>query len=220
MDQGKRIVLFDAYGTLFEIDSDNARLESILKTDKQEFLSVWRSKLLEYSWLTSLAGQWEEFDTIISKALHYACLRFSIKLEQVEPLLMSIYSQPSLFDDAGVLLENQTFTACIISNGGKETLSRAVRKNNLNGRIHKIFTASEVRKYKVAKEVYELPRKHFGKEFSSFLFVSSNPWDISGAAIFGYETIWVNRNDTVFDCLVEGAPSHEIDDLRKVVNLL
>ena len=100
MSKRKRVVLFDAYGTLFKINSDGGQLEKYLKGEKGAFLGMWRSKLLEYSWLTSLSGQWEEFDRIIARALDYTCLSFDINFEEIEPILMEIYTHPSLFEDA------------------------------------------------------------------------------------------------------------------------
>ena len=93
-----KIILFDAYGTLFNINSEDPALVKLLGEKKTTFLNTWRDKLLEFSWLTALSGQWIPFEEVISKALAYVSLKFAIHLEDIEPILMKLYRNPVLFE--------------------------------------------------------------------------------------------------------------------------
>ncbi|WP_235297767.1 haloacid dehalogenase type II [Portibacter marinus] len=215
----KPIVIFDAYGTLFKLNVDNDELDSILGDIKTNFFDTWRRKLLEYSWLTSLASQWHDFDTIINKALKFSCQTFDIDSEKVSPILMDIYRHPILFDDAKHLLENNDFTACILSNGVKAVLQNAVSANHIDQRIDAIFSASDVQCFKVSPQLYRLVTSHYNIGPTNILFVSSNSWDITGASMFGYSTVWVNREKRIFDTLVD-TPDYVVESLEEIVNLL
>lgn len=218
----KTIVLFDAYGTLFKIDTENKALDKVLGKSKNDFLQLWRTKLLEYSWLTSLMGHWEGFNTIIEKALKYASKIYKIDIDKISPVLMNIYEHPSLYNDsrkALSLLSEKECKCCIISNGEIETLELAVKENKISEQISMIFSASQVETYKVSPKVYRMPTSLFNIGPSKMFFVSSNSWDISGAKQFGFQTIWVNRDGKVFDTLVD-APDFEVDSLEKVADII
>jgi 2-haloacid dehalogenase len=214
-----KIILFDAYGTLFKVDTENEQLDSLLGDDKARFLDLWRRKLLEYCWLTSLMEDFEGFNSIIDKALSYSCDVFKIKFKAIQPILLNIYTNPTLFDDAKKIIPNLNAICCIISNGEPDTLRKAVISNNLEKHINRIFSASQVQKFKVSPLVYRMATAHYNIGPSKMYFVSSNSWDISGANHFGYQTVWVNRTGQVFDKLVEG-PDFEIQSLMELPQIL
>lgn len=215
----EKIILFDAYGTIFKIDTENEHLDSLLGDQKVRFLALWRSKLLEYTWLTSLMETFEGFNIIIDKALAYACAVFKINFKNIQPLLLDIYTHPLLFDDAKETIPKIKAIQCIISNGEPETLQNAVLANGLDEHIDEIFSASDVQKFKVSPLVYRMPTAHYNIGPTNIYFVSSNSWDISGAKHFGYKTVWVNRYHEVFDKLVEG-PNFEIKSLAELPLIL
>ena len=220
--EDKTIVLFDAYGTLFKIETENKALDKLLGKRKNEFLQLWRMKLLEYSWLTSLMGNWEGFNTIIEKALKYASKIYLIDIDKISPVLMDIYEHPSLYDDsmkALSLLSEKECKCCIISNGEQATLELAVKENNISAQISMIFSASQVETYKVSPKVYRMPTSLFNIGPSKMFFVSSNSWDISGAKHFGFQTIWVNRDGKQFDTLVD-APDYEVKSLSEIGDII
>lgn len=216
------IIIFDAYGTLFKLETDRSDLDKILGLKKSEFLNLWRSKLLEYSWLTSLMKNWESFNVIVDKALIHSCKVYKLSYDDLRPVLMNIYKNPELFSDVKsllVLLNDSGYKCCIMSNGEVETLQNAVANNQIQHQIHKIFSASEVENYKVSPMVYRMATAYFNTGPSKIYFVSSNSWDITGAQYFGYETIWVNRTEDVFDALVEG-PNHVVRSLEEIKNII
>jgi 2-haloacid dehalogenase len=215
----EKIILFDAYGTLFKIDTENELLDSLLGDEKARFLDLWRSKLLEYSWLSSLMDVFEGFNSIIDKALEYSCEVFKVEFETIQPPLLNIYTNPTLYDDAKATLPLLDAIRCIMSNGEPKTLEKAVSDNNIAEHIDMIFSASHVKKFKVSPLVYRMATAHYNTGPSNMYFVSSNSWDISGAKQFGYRTVWVNRAGNVFDKLVED-PDFEIKSIAELPQIL
>lgn len=218
----KKIVLFDAYGTLFKLDIESEQLDLLLGNDKARFLGLWREKLLEYSWLTSLMKNWMPFNSIILKALKHACEVYQVKWNDVAPVVMNLYENPSLYGDVLQTLEilkAENCTTCIMSNGEYQTLSNAVCSNSIVQLIDRIFSASEVEQFKVSPLVYRMATAHYNIGPSNMFFISSNPWDISGAQHFGYKTIWINREGKVFDTLVKG-PNFQVQEMGEALEII
>jgi len=218
----EKIVLFDAYGTLFKLDTDSEELDKLLGDRKAPFFDLWRQKLLEYSWLTSLMQSWEPFNTIVQKALTHASEVCEINGDEIAPVLMKIYENPSVFDDARkglASLKEDACKCCVMSNGEYETLEIATDSNAIGDYIDQIFSASTVKAYKVSPLVYRMATAHYNIGPSNIFFVSSNAWDISGAQHFGYQTIWVNRNGKTFDALVAG-PDYEVKTVTEAVSIV
>lgn len=216
------IILFDAYGTLFKIDTDHPILVKSLGQHQKDFLDLWRRKLIEYSWLTSLMNEWEDFNVIVDKAILYSCKYYKVDDYQIGPILKRIYENPTTFDTVKSVLadlKDKGFQCCILSNGVKETLKNAISRNQLDEYIDQIFSASSVQKYKVSPMVYRLATVHYNTGPSNMFFVSANSWDITGAQNFGYKTIWINRNEQVFDTLVE-SPDFEINTLDEISQII
>jgi 2-haloacid dehalogenase len=215
------VIIFDAYGTLFKVNSDKTLIISLLGDKKKEFLILWRKKLLEYSWLCTLMGEWMPFNEIVRKALLFTCKQYQINTDII-PLLMEVYKKPSLFDDAVPLLKflfEKKIQCCIMSNGEPETLKTALQTNKIDHLIKEIFSASKVQHYKVSPKVYRMATELFNTGPSNMFFVSSNSWDISGAGNFGYTTVWVNRNKETFDTLVDN-PNFEVNSMKEIKKLL
>ena len=212
------VIIFDAYGTLFKIDSDLTQINEILGENKSSFLDIWRRKLIEYSWMVSLMEKWESFNNIVRKALHYACKQFQIDPKIIIPVLMEVYENPILFEDAKELLihlNKQQVLSCIMSNGEPQTLSRAIMKNGIDQLIAQVFSASAVNTFKVSPRVYRMATEFYNTGPSNMLFVSSNAWDITGAKNFGYKTAWVNRKTEIFDTVVD-SPDYEFGSLTEL----
>ena len=215
------IIIFDAYGTLFKINSDKKSLSLILGDKKNAFLQLWRQKLITYSWLTSLMSHWEEFNTIVDKALIHCCKVHEIDYEVIKPIMMDIYQNPKLFPSVRKMLEhlnNNGNKCCVMSNGEEATLLNAIQKNGIETHIDQVFSASKVQKYKVSPIVYRMATAHYNTGPSKMYFVSSNAWDITGASNFGYTTVWINRQGGKCDDLLE-PPDYEIKSLAKLPTL-
>ena len=212
------IVLFDAYGTLFKLKSNNAELDKILGKNNEEFITLWRTKLLEYTWLTSLMEDWEDFNEINKKAIQFTCKKLKLDEYSMTTILLDIYNSPILYKDTRVLLEqlsNSKHVISIVSNGSQKTLKNAVIENGISDLIDKIFTADQVHKFKVSPFLYRMATSFYNVGPSKIYFISSNAWDITGAQYFGYKTIWINRNQEVFDTLIDG-PDYEVSNLEEI----
>ncbi len=218
----EKIVIFDAYGTLFQLDTDDERLDKELGEKKGEFFSLWRRKLLEYTWLTTLMSNWEEFNSIVKKAVSHCCFALDLDEGVIQDIVLKIYEEPNLFSDVLPTLEalNQAGHNCnIMSNGELNTLIKATERNKIDDYIKQIFSASTVQHFKVSKQVYRMATAHYNIGPGKMLFISSNAWDISGAQHFGYKTVWVNRDKQVRDTLTP-PPTYEVNNLGALMDIL
>lgn len=177
--------LFDAYGTLFDVQSGNPEALSRL----------WRRKQLEYTWLRALMERYEDFRYITEAALRAAARELSIDTTegQIEKL-MQTYLFPAVFEDARSALEAlKGSTLAILSNGSPEMLEVAVRSNGLESYFTEIISVDRLKTYKPSPRVYALGPEILNLPATEILFVSSNWWDAAGAKAFGYQVCWCNR---------------------------
>src|SRR3954469_17059935 len=184
-------LVFDAYGTLFDVHSVARRCESFWPGKGAVLSQAWRAKQLEYTWLRSLMGRYRPFSEVTREALAFACesLRLPLGVPQMEAL-MGEYLMLAPFPDALALLEsNKAEKRAILSNGSPDMLEPLVAHSGL--RFDAVISVDEVQVYKPAPHVYELAVKKLGT--SSIGFVSSNCWDALGAKSFGFTVYWINR---------------------------
>jgi 2-haloacid dehalogenase len=196
---GVRAVLFDAYGTLFRLDSVQEACVAALAgaADPAEFSALWRSKQLEYSVHRSLMGErhYVDFAGVTADALDYALARFAIELAPAaRERLLHAWRTPSADPDASsVLAALAPLPRAILSNGSPAMLEDAVAAAGLADRLDAILSADQVRVYKPDPRVYALGTARFGFDPAEIAFVSGNGWDAAGAAAFGYRVCWINR---------------------------
>ena len=186
-----KAVVFDAYGTLFDTSSIAA---------DPALLALWRQKQLEYTWLRSLMGRWEDFRKVTEDALRFAAR----KLQREVPVadLMKAYHSLAAFPEVPAALDRlKGRTLAILSNGTRAMLDAAVSSAGLAGRFAQVLSVDAVRTYKPSPKVYGLATAALGLEAGEILFVSSNAWDVAGAKAFGYRVAWCNRL---------GAPEEEL----------
>ena len=198
-----KALVFDAYGTLFDVHSVFGRCEEVFPGRGSDLTTIWRSKQLQYTWLRSLMGRYEDFWQITQDGLVFACrsLGLDASQEQID-FLMQAYLSLSPFPEVTVALDALSGIACsILSNGTPAMLESAVRNAGLAGRFEHILSVDEVRVYKPSPIVYELAEKHLGIQRSQIGFVSSNCWDVAGAKAFGLEVYWLNRKDEPLEVL-------------------
>lgn len=194
--------VFDAYGTLFDVHSVVEAGREI--TDDPLALSaLWRQKQLEYTWLRSLMGRYEDFWAITESALRHAVRRLGLAATdaQVERL-MSAYLTLACFPDVKTALARLHGRPCaILSNGAPAMLDAAVRSSGLGETLLHVLSVDTVKVFKPSPLVYALGPKAMGTPAGALLFVSSNAWDVAGAKAFGYQVAWCNRS---------GAPAEEL----------
>ena len=188
--------VFDAYGTLFDVHAAIARHRAAAGPDAERFSDIWRTKQLEYSWTMTLAGQYADFWTLTERALDYAFDRVGSVNRALRPQLLDAYRRLDAFPDARetlATLKAQGVRLAILSNGSPPMLDAAVEASGIGGLLDAVISVDAVRLYKPRPEVYALVTSRFGIAAESVVFVSSNRWDVMGAASFGFQPVWINR---------------------------
>jgi 2-haloacid dehalogenase len=186
--------IFDAYGTLFDVHSV-VEAGRALTGDPQALSLLWRQKQLEYTWLRTLMGRYEDFWAVTEAALRFALGRLGITAgDEAVARLMEAYLSLATFPDVTGALSAMAGTPLgILSNGSPRMLEAAVRSSGLTGTFRHVLSVDTVKAYKPSPAVYELGPRAFGLPAGDIFFVSSNAWDVAGAKAFGYRTCWCNR---------------------------
>lgn len=191
-----KAVVFDAYGTLFDVHSAVARHEAQVGPEAARLSEIWRAKQLEYSWVLSLAGQYEPFWSLTDKALDYAFARCPTADYSVRPLLLDAYRTLDAYPEAQETLRAlraKGLRTAILSNGDPAMLSAAVSSAGLAGDLDAVLSVEAAKIFKTSPDAYQLALEELSLNVDEIVFVSSNRWDIAGAAVFGFTPIWVNR---------------------------
>jgi 2-haloacid dehalogenase len=185
--------VFDAYGTLFDVHSVVAAGATLI-SDPTALSQLWRQKQLEYTWLRSLMGRYEDFWAVTEAALRYTVRRLDIHASEAQLRgLMDAYLHLACFADVRDALAALGAPRAILSNGAPKMLEAAVRSSGLAPLLDHVISVDRVRTYKPAPAVYALGPATLGTAAEDLLFVSSNAWDIAGAKSFGYRVAWCNR---------------------------
>ena len=193
--------VFDAYGTLFDVHSI-VEAGSAITSDPAALSLLWRQKQLEYTWLRSLMGRYEDFWAVTEGSLRYAMRRLGIVASQEQiRVLMDAYLHLACFPEVRGALSRLPPPRAILSNGAPKMLEAAVRSSGLGPLLEHVISVDRVRTYKPATAVYALGPEALGIPAPELLFVSSNAWDVAGAKAFGYRVAWCNRL---------GAPEEEL----------
>ncbi len=188
--------VFDAYGTLFDVHAAIARHRAAAGPDAERFSEIWRAKQLEYSWTLTLAGRYADFWTLTERALDYAFARVPSVDRGLRSRLLDAYLNLDAFPDArtaGGGLRQRGLKTAILSNGSPQMLDAAVTTAGMAALFDGVFSVDTVRMYKPRPEVYALVTDGLGTSAQQTVFVSSNRWDVMGAAAYGFRPVWVNR---------------------------
>lgn len=212
-----RAFVFDAYGTLFDVHSVMEAARAVTP-DPQALSLLWRQKQLEYTWLRSLMGRYQDFWLVTGQALRFALRRLGITAgeSQIEAL-MSAYLTLSPFPEVpNALRALRGRPLAILSNGSPRMLESAVRSSGLGAAFDHVLSVDAVGVYKPSPLVYDLAVRAFGLPASEILFVSSNAWDVAGAGAYGFMTCWCNRTNMPADEL-DVTPDYEVDRLDAIL---
>jgi 2-haloacid dehalogenase len=192
-----RVYVFDAYGTLFDVHSAMAHHRTAAGPDAERLSEIWRTKQLEYSWTMTLAGQYLDFWTLTERALDYAFARLPSVDRALRPKLLDAYFKLDAFADVPAALTSlkaRGLGTAILSNGSPRMLDTAVEAAGIATMLDAVLSVDAVRLYKPRPEVYALVTGRFDVTAAEVVFVSSNRWDVMGAAAFGFRPVWVNRS--------------------------
>jgi 2-haloacid dehalogenase len=215
-----RAVVFDAYGTLFDVYSVGLLAEQLFPGRGDTLAQLWRDKQIEYTRLTSMSGQYKPFWDLTRAGLRFAAQRLALALDTTaEERLMNQYRHLSAFpENIDVLraLRARGVPAAILSNGDPDMLGVAVKSAGFSGYLDHVLSVHGVRKYKTDPAAYALGPQALKLPAKQILFVSSNGWDAIGATWYGYTTLWVNRHGLPLEQL-DTEPTRIGSSLRDVL---
>ena len=214
-----KAIIFDAYGTLFDVNSAAEKCKDKIGYKWEGFANYWRTTQLEYTWLRSLMNRHKDFWQITEDSLDKSMKAFNIDPSMRNELL-NLYKVLSPFQEVPETLKTlkeKNLKLAILSNGTPSLLNELVKSNCLDDLFDDLFSIEEVGIYKPNSKVYDMPIKKYQIEKNEVAFLSANTWDVSGGGNYGYQSIWVNRNNIVFDNL-DYKPIHEIKDLSELLD--
>ena len=216
-----KAIIFDAYGTLFDVNSAAEKCKEKLGDKWEGFANYWRTTQLEYTWLRSLMRRhkdfWQITEDSLDKSMNFYNIDNSMRSE-----LLNLYKVLSPFAevrDALKKLKKSNYKLAILSNGTPDLLNELVVSNQLKDIFDDIFSVEEAGIFKPDSKVYDLPINKYNIEKNEVLFLSANTWDVSGAGNYGYNTVWVNRNNNIFDKL-DFEPNQQISNLSELLDLI
>tara|TARA_B100001996_G_C18534879_1_gene544530 strand:- start:246 stop:908 length:663 start_codon:yes stop_codon:yes gene_type:complete len=214
-----KAIIFDAYGTLFDVNSAAEKCKNKIGDKWEPFSNYWRTIQLEYTWLRSLMKRhkdfWKVTEDSLDKSMEVFKIDFSIRNE-----LLGLYRVLSTFSEVNDVLKKlkeKKYKLAILSNGTPSLLNELVNSNNLENIFDDVLSIEEVKTYKPHPNVYNIPIKRYQINKNNVAYLSANTWDVSAAGNYGFNAVWVNRNNGVFDNL-DYVPKHEIKHLGELLD--
>ena len=215
--ENEKIYVFDAYGTLFDVDHACKEMAIELGDNWDKLSSIWRQKQLEYSWLYNSMNEYNSFWKITKDSLEYAMNSLSMNSVKIKNELLDLYFKIGAFEeveqDLKKIKKNKIKTA-ILSNGSYDMLNSAVKNSKFDELINEVISVDECKKFKPHRDVYQLVIDKFNINKKNCIFFSSNCWDIHGASNFGFQTVWVNRKKNI-DELLPGKVDDQVQSLKE-----
>ena len=214
--------VFDAYGTLFDVHSAVERCRDKLGNKADPLSATWRQKQLQYTWLRSLMGKYEDFWTVAGDALDFALASVEIDDPPLRAELMQLYLEldpyPEVLETLAAL-KDAKFKTAILSNGSLSMLVSAVKSAGVSKLIDSVLSVDKVGIFKPHPSVYQLAVDELDVPARRISFQSANAWDASGAAAFGFRVAWINRFGQLSEAL-PGEPQAELGSLAELPKLL
>ena len=216
-----KAIIFDAYGTLFDVNSAAEKCKGKIGNKWESFANYWRTTQLEYTWLRSLMKKHKDFWQITEDSLDKSMKVFNID-NSMKNELLNLYKVLSTFPEVNEVLKKlkeKKYKIAILSNGTPSLINELVKSNNLDNMFDDIFSIEQVGIYKPDAKVYNIPIQKYKIKNDEIVFLSANTWDISGGGNYGYNAVWVNRNSNVFDNL-DYKPKNEIGNLKELLEII
>jgi len=216
-----KAIIFDAYGTLFDVNSAAEKCKDKIGNKWEGFANYWRTTQLEYTWLRSLMNRHKDFWQITEDSLDKSMKVFKIDSSMRNELL-DLYKILSTFPEVKEVLQNlkkKDYKLAILSNGTPTLLNELVTSNNLDNIFDDIFSIEEVKVYKPNSKVYDIPVKKYQIQKNEVAYLSANTWDVSAGGNYGFNPVWVNRSNNIFDNL-DYKPQNEISNLKDLLNII
>ena len=216
-----KAIIFDAYGTLFDVNSAAEKCKDKIGDKWESFANYWRTTQLEYTWLRSLMKRHKDFWQVTEDSLEKSMKVYKIDSSMRNELL-NLYKILSTFKEVPEVLKSlkeKNYKLAILSNGTPSLLRELVKSNKLENIFDDLFSIEEVGVYKPDSKVYDMPIEKYKIQKDEVVFLSANTWDVSGGGNYGYNPIWVNRNSNIFDNL-DYKPQNEIKNLKELLNII
>jgi len=207
-------LVFDAYGTLYDVHSVARRCESCFAGKGTQLSQLWRAKQLEYTWQRSLMQRYAPFSQVTREALAYACAALGLDAAPHAAALMAEYLHLAPFPEVPAALERLKMKRAILSNGSPDLLDPLVRNSGL--RFDAVLSVDPLKIYKPAPQVYALAVERLGIPKDRIGFVSSNCWDALGAKSYGFHVYWINRGAAPLDQL-GFTPDEQVKSLDEIL---
>ena len=214
--------IFDAYGTLFDVNSACRELSKEVGHNWESLASLWRLRQVEYTWLRNSMNEYIDFWQITSDALDYAMETLDIENIKLKQDLLALYLKLEAYPEVKDLLKKlkqKGFKTGILSNGSMKMLNSAVDNANIRDLLDGILSVEECEIYKPSKKVYDLVEKNMKVKKENVMFFSSNAWDMHAASNYGFNTIWVNRFNAKLERL-PGKPKNIVNSLEKIDQII
>lgn len=214
--------IFDAYGTLFDVNSACRELSKEVGHNWESLASLWRLRQVEYTWLRNSMNEYIDFWQITSDALDYAMETLEIENIKLKQDLLALYLKLEAYPEVKDLLKKlkqKGFKTGILSNGSMKMLNSAVDNANIRDLLDGILSVEECEIYKPSKKVYDLVEKNMKVKKENVMFFSSNAWDMHAASNYGFNTIWVNRFNAKLERL-PGKPKNIVNSLEKIDQII
>jgi len=216
-----KAIIFDAYGTLFDVNSAAEKCKDKIGDKWERFSNYWRTAQLEYTWLRTLMNRHEDFWKVTEDSLDKSMQTFKIDASMRSELL-NLYKVLSTFSEVKEVLnelKKKNYKLAILSNGTPSLLNELVKSNNLDNIFNDIFSIEEVKVYKPHPKVYNLPIEKYQIQKNEVAYLSANTWDVSAGGNYGFNPVWVNRKNSVFDKL-DYVPKYQIENLSKLIDIV
>jgi 2-haloacid dehalogenase len=216
-----KAIVFDAYGTLFDVNSAAEKCKGKIGDKWEGFANFWRTTQLEYTWLRSLMKKHKDFWQVTEDSLDKSMKAFKID-SSMKSELLNLYKVLSPYSEVNEVLKKlkeKNYKLAILSNGTPALLNELIKSNNLEDIFDELFSIEDVGIYKPDSKVYDMPIKKYQIKTNEVAFLSSNTWDVSGGGNYGYNSIWVNRNNSIFDNL-DYTPKNEVKNLKQLLEII
>jgi len=219
---GIRACVFDAYGTLFDVNSAAAQEKGALGDKWQPLAELWRTKQLQYTWLRGLMGRHADFWQVTGDALDYAMASLGLDDAALRERLMGLYLTLKAYPEVKDTLQQLRaggYKLAILSNGAPKMLASAVANSGIAELLDAVLSVEDVKVYKPHPSVYELATRRLGLERAQICFLSSNSWDAHAARAYGFHVLWCNRFGQARERIPE-QPDGEIKTLGELPGML
>ena len=216
-----KAIIFDAYGTLFDVNSAAEKCKVKIGDKWEGFANYWRTTQLEYTWLRSLMNRHKDFWQVTEDSLDKSMQAFKIDSSMRNELL-DLYKVLSTFPEAKEVLnklKKKNYKLAILSNGTPSLLKELVKSNNLDNIFDDIFSIEEVKTYKPDPKVYNIPIKKYQIQKNEVAYLSANTWDVSAGGNYGFNPVWINRNNSIFDNL-DYIPKYQVKHLGGLLDII